>query len=133
MSDGRWFDIYTFSGTAGQEITPYYGVRSIQHLFIFAGTRWELFLPRMMMVMLVKTRGSHRRKGTFTLPTTGIYKVYATSRFPNETGSTEFLFSTSPYPVITPVPLQEFRVATEADNEYVVSKGGQQRPRTRQS
>src|SRR5688572_15347763 len=63
------------------------------------------------------------RGGMFSLPVDGTYKVYATSHSGNEIGNYTIVLS-SITPIPTPAPAQELRVATEADNEYVMAKGG---------
>ena len=123
IADGRWIDIYTFSGSAGQKISVAMSSSEFDAYL-------ELLLPNGNVLAGDSDGGGGTNAripfgaGTITLPTTGIYKIHAASFFPNQTGNYEILLSTSPFPVITSVPLQELRVATEADNEYVLLNGG---------
>src|SRR5262249_6292846 len=95
VADGRWFDIYTFSGLAGQPI-------SISMSSSVFNTYLYLLSPSGAFIAEDDNGGGGTNaripsgSGTFALPSTGTYTVYATSFFANETGGYTITLSGPP-------------------------------------
>jgi hypothetical protein len=122
VAHGRWVDIYRFSGTAGQQIIISMSSSVFNAYLYVLAPNGDLLLEDDDGGLGTNAR-IPARGGMLSLPVDGTYKVYATSHSANETGDYSILLSAL-NPLPTPDPVQELRVATEADNEYVVSKGG---------
>lgn len=100
LGDGSFYDAYTFSGTAGQQVSVFMSSTAFDTF---------LFLNNPDSSNLTQNDdgggGTNSRipagSGFITLPTTGTYSIWANSWFPNQTGAYSLtLTGSAPTPVI---------------------------------